>query len=505
MTLQEKNAGKIIEILEKAGHTALFAGGYVRDKIMGRKIHDIDIATSATPEETIKALDKNKVKHIEIGESFGVVAAIVPLTKKTNQLIEIATFRSDYGTADQRHPQKVKFNVSIEEDVLRRDFTINGLVAKIQNPKLKITKFKNSLKIIPPHLFENKIVGGTPLKAWGKLKIKNLEIIDYVDGFADIKTKTIRFIGEPEERIKEDALRMMRATRFAAQLDFVIEEKSFDAIRKHSADITKISGERLRDELNKILTSPNPSHGLKLLDDLGLLHFIIPEIDKSHTCDQPPSHHAEGTVWNHMLLCLKNMRKHDDPIYALGVLFHDLAKAYTIQTPEKDGTDRVRFTGHDVLGAKMTGVIMRRLKYSREEIDKAQWLVQYHMLFGNLAKMREARKIMYLKHPYFPDLLELFWVDANSSLRTNKRGQILPPDLTVYNRTKSWLEEEENKKPLPKPIITGHDIMKLMGITSGNKVVGKVLEEVYNQQLEGTFQKKKEGLVVAKKIIKKLT
>ncbi len=491
MTKQEKNGQKIVGILEKAGYTALFAGGYVRDKIMERETHDIDITTSATPAEVIKVLDKNKIKHIEIGESFGVIAAVVPLKvahstrsarsgqSVASQLIEIATFRSDYGSEDQRHPQKVKLQVSAEEDVLRRDFTINGLVAKIPNSKFQI-----------PNKFQI-----TKFK-WG-------EIGDGVNGIDDIKLKTIRFIGEPSERIKEDALRMLRAVRFAAQLGFVIEEETFEAIKKHAPDITKISGERIRDELNKILTSPDPSHGLRLLDELGLLHCIIPEIDKSHTCDQPPSHHAEGTVWNHMLLCLKNMRKHDDPIYVLGALFHDIAKAYTIQTPEKDGTDRVRFTGHDIEGAKMTGVIMRRLKYSKEEIDKAQWLVQYHMLFGNLAKMRPARKIMYLKHPYFPDLLELFWVDANSSLRTDKKGRILPPDLTVYNRSKAWLEEEENKKPLPKNIITGHDIMKIMGITSGNKRVGEIMREAYNLQLEGKIRNRKEGIEAVKKLLKK--
>ena len=213
--------------------------------------------------------------------------------------------------------------------------------------------------------------------------------------------------------------------------------------------------------------------------------------------------HLEGSVWNHTLLSLERMRKNSDPVLAWAVLLHDLAKAYTITTPEEHGEDRIRFSGHDSEGAKMAEVIMKRLKFSNDEIEKVVWLIKYHMLFSNLFKMREARRIKYLKHPYFPDLLELFWVDANSSIRSNKYGSPLPPHLGAYDKAKKIFEVESKRKPLPKPIINGFDVMKLLGLKSGNKMVGKIMNELYDMQLEKKFKTKKEGLKLAEKLLKK--
>jgi len=481
MTKLEQNAIKLVKILNKAGFTAFFAGGYVRDKILKRKTSDIDIATNATPNQIKKVLDKNKVKHIEIGEQFGVIAAIIDKVS-----FEIATFREDQGIDDSRHPKKVKLNVKPEEDAQRRDFTINGMFLENKNEKIKM-----------------KNCGVASRHINNKVNFNFGTVIDYVGGVQDIKSRIIRFIGDPDERIHEDALRMIRGIRFSAQLGFEIEKESFEAIIKNKKLIGKVSAERIKEELNKILTSPNPRKGIELLDKTGIFNLIIPEFEKTKTTPQPPNMHLEGSVWNHTLLSLEKMRKNSDPVLTWAVLLHDLAKAYTITTPEEHGEDRIRFSGHDSEGAKMAEVVMKRLKFSNDEIEKVSWLIKYHMLFSNLFKMRGARRIKYLKHPHFADLLELFWVDANSSIRSNKYGNPLPAHLGAYDKAKRFFETESKRKPLPKAIINGFDVMRLLGVKSGNKMVGKIMNELYDMQLEKKFKTKKEGLKLAEKLLKR--
>ena len=276
MTKLEQNAIKLVKILNKAGFTAFFAGGYVRDKILKRKTSDIDIATNATPNQIKKVLDKNKVKHIEIGEQFGVIAAIIDKVS-----FEIATFREDQGIDDSRHPKKVKLNVKPEEDAQRRDFTINGMFLENKNEKIKM-----------------KNCGVASRHINNKVNFNFGTVIDYVGGVQDIKSRIIRFIGDPDERIHEDALRMIRGIRFSAQLGFEIEKESFEAIIKNKKLIGKVSAERIKEELNKILTSPNPRKGIELLDKTGIFNLIIPEFEKTKTTPQPPNMHLEGSVWN---------------------------------------------------------------------------------------------------------------------------------------------------------------------------------------------------------------
>uniref|UniRef100_A0A7C4R5B2 CCA tRNA nucleotidyltransferase n=1 Tax=candidate division CPR3 bacterium TaxID=2268181 RepID=A0A7C4R5B2_UNCC3 len=488
MTKLEENAQKLIQHLEKAGYMAFFAGGYVRDKVMKRPVHDIDITTNAKPEKIKKVLEKNKIKYIEIGEAFGVIAAVIPKSKKSNFIYEIATFRQDFGVEDNRHPKKVKFLSNPKEDAVRRDFTINGLFAT--NKKISNIKYQISNQYLIPN--------------------DQLTIIDYVDGLNDIKSKTIKFIGDPNERIKEDALRMMRAIRFACQLDFQIEENSFKAIQRNKDLIKKISFERIRDELNKILLSNRPRLGIELLDKSGLLEFIIPELIEGKKTPQPKNYHFEGNVWNHTLLALDNLtkiptilksNKHDEAL-AISVLLHDIGKPPTIMMPSETG-DRIRFNSHDIAGSKLATKIMQRLKYSGEDINKASWLIKNHMLFSNLFKMREARRIRYLTHPYFPDLLRLFWIDANSSIRSTLSGRVLPPELSAYNRGKAILEKEKSKPKLPKPLLRGDVVMKLMGVKNGNKEVGEILREVYDAQLEKKVKTKIEAKKMAEKLLKK--
>jgi len=487
MTKNEQNAVKIVKILNKAGYTALFAGGYVRDKIMKRKVNDIDIATNARPEEIKKVLEKNKVKYIEIGEAFGVIAAVIPQNKKDNFIYEIATFRQDFGVSDSRHPEKVKFLSDPKEDAVRRDFTINGLFAtnqKISNIQYPISK---------------------------QFSISNAQfyVVDFVDGLADIKNKTIRFIGNPDERIHEDALRMLRAIRFACQLGFQIDPASFAAIVKNFKLINKVSNERIRVELNKILLSGKPRWGIELLDESGLLKEIIPELIAGKDAPQPTNYHLEGSVWNHTLLALDKLthipsvlkKKNYDISLAMAALLHDIGKPPTIMLPSETG-DRIRFNSHDVVGARMAAQILNRLKYSGDETDKITWLIRHHMLFSSLFKMREAKRIRYLTHPYFPDLLKLFWIDANSSVRSGKSGRALPPELSAYNRGKAILEKEKSKPKLPKPFLRGEDIMKILKITSGSKLVGEILHKVYDAQLEKKVKTKSQAKNLAEKLLK---
>jgi len=302
----------------------------------------------------------------------------------------------------------------------------------------------------------------------------------------------------------------MRAIRFACQLDFQIEENSFKAIQRNKDLIKKISFERIRDELNKILLSNRPRLGIELLDKSGLLEFIIPELIEGKKTPQPKNYHFEGNVWNHTLLALDNLtkiptilksNKHDEAL-AISVLLHDIGKPPTIMMPSETG-DRIRFNSHDIAGSKLATKIMQRLKYSGEDINKASWLIKNHMLFSNLFKMREARRIRYLTHPYFPDLLRLFWIDANSSIRSTLSGRVLPPELSAYNRGKAILEKEKSKPKLPKPLLRGDVVMKLMGVKNGNKEVGEILREVYDAQLEKKVKTKIEAKKMAEKLLKK--
>jgi len=496
MSKLEENAYNLVKALEKAGFLAFFAGGYVRDKIIKRKTNDIDIATDARPEEIKKVLTKNKVKFIEIGEAFGVIAAVIPKNKKENYTYEIATFRQDFGVKDNRHPKNVKFLSDPKEDAVRRDFTINGMFMGLHD-NCYIAKSLHCWNMGKQKQCNNATIKQCPILK----KEKEGIVVDFVYGLQDINSRIIRFIGNPQDRIEEDALRMMRAVRFACQLGFEIEPESLRAIEKNKGLIKEISEERIRDEITKILISERRREGIDLLEKIGLLHLIIPELDKAKDTPQPKNMHFEGSVWNHTLLALEKCRT-NDPIINWAVLLHDVGKSFTFQSADETG-DRIRFNGHDSEGAKIAATILRRLKFSNEEVSTIEWMIKFHMLFSNLFKMREARRIMYLSDPRFPKLLELFWVDANSSVRSTPSGRVLPPELSAYNRGKKFLEAHNNKPSLPKPLIRGNVVMKIMGITSGTKEVGEILKKVYDAQLEKKIRTKAEAKKMAEKLLKK--
>jgi poly(A) polymerase len=422
----------IVKRLREAGHTAYFNGGCVRDMVRGVEPEDIDIATSATPEQ-VQALF---TKTVPVGAAFGVV-----LVLEGGHQFEVATFRSDDAYVDGRRPSAIHF-ASPEEDARRRDFTINGL-------------------------FYDPIAD---------------QIIDFVGGRADIERKLVRTIGEPRERFTEDKLRLLRCVRFAANLGYEIEPATFDAVKEMAAQITVVSAERIRDELVKILTRANAGRGLELLDASGLLREILPEIAAMKGVEQPAEFHPEGDVFKHTRLMLDTLPPNPSTVLAFAVLLHDVGKPPTfVRAP-----DRIRFNDHDRVGAEMTEVILRRLRFSNDEIEKTVLCVREHMKFQFVKEMRPAKLKRLMARETFPDELELHRIDCASSHR----------NLENYEFLKAKAAEMPPEVLKPQPLLTGHDLLAL-GLKPG-PLVGQILHEVEELQLEERLKSRAEALEFAR-------
>lgn len=354
VTLLE-SARAAVQRLRSAGHAAYFAGGCVRDQLLGRPVHEYDIATSAEPHE-VEALFE---KTVPIGKAFGVILVLLG-----DHPFEVTTFRSEGPYLDGRRPSSVRFT-DARTDVSRRDFTINGL------------------------LYD-------PFTG---------EVLDYVEGRLDLDRRLIRAIGDPRERFEEDRLRMLRAVRFACQLGFAIHPATQTAIRALAPRIADVSQERIREELRKILLSSRRAEGVRLLHALGLLRPILPEVAATEGIPQPPEFHPEGDVWTHTCLALESLV---DPSFelAFATLLHDVAKPQTLTV-----ADRIRFHGHAEMGEEMAEAIGRRLRLSADEIDRVRWLVGKHMVFKDVDRMKPANLRRLMAHPYFPELLELHRAD----------------------------------------------------------------------------------------------
>lgn len=416
--------------LREAGHTALFAGGCVRDRQLGREPKDYDIATSATPGEVLRLFPGSN----EVGAHFGVVIA-----KHGGHHVEIATFRTDGSYKDGRRPESVEFSTP-EKDAERRDFTINGL-------------------------FEDPETG---------------EIIDYVGGMADLRSRCLRAIGNPSARFSEDALRLLRAIRFSTSLEFPIEEETHEAIRGNAGLLAKISPERIRDEFSRIITCPHRRQGVELLVESGLMEHIVPEVYALIGCDQPPEWHPEGDVYVHTLIMLE-MLGPDAPLeLCLSVLLHDIAKPPT-RTVDED-TGRIRFNGHDALGAEMAADILTRLKYPNAVIDAVVPMVARHMQFMHVQKMRVAKLKRFMAEPTFPMEMELHRVDCGSS-----NGFTDNYDFLLEKKT------EFSAQPLiPPRLVTGQDLIS-RGMKPGPRF-REVLEFIQTEQLEGRILDRESAL-----------
>ncbi len=422
----------VVNKLVSAGHQALLAGGCVRDALLGREPKDYDVATNAVPDQVVKLFHGAHT----VGAHFGVV-----IVKRGEHHIEVATFRKDGTYSDGRHPDSVEFS-SAEEDAQRRDFTVNGL-------------------------FEDPVKG---------------EIIDYVGGRADLQARVLRAIGDPEARFMEDQLRLMRAVRFATVLGFAIEPQTWAAVCRLSPKIGSVSVERLRDEFNKIMLDPNRVRGFDLLVESGLMKELLPEILVLQGCEQPPQFHPEGDVFIHTRLMLSLLPEEVSLPLVLAVLFHDIAKPAT-QTVDENG--RIRFNGHDQLGAQMTTEILKRLKYPNHVIEPAVEAVANHMVFKDVPKMRVAKLKRFMARPNFEDEMELHRVDCLGC-----HGF-----LDNYELLRARQIEFASEPLIPKPLITGRDLMQ-QGWEPG-PAMGRALLAVQTLQLEGRLHTREEALAWA--------
>jgi poly(A) polymerase len=441
-----KAAVEVVRVLRGHGHEALLAGGCVRDLLLGEESRDFDVATSACPEE-VQALF---ARTTAIGAHFGVIQVLTEVGDEQVKT-EVATFRHDVGYSDGRRPSAVQYSSSAKEDVLRRDFTINGLL-------LDVEKFET----------------GAPLDEC---------VLDYVGGRADLRDGIVRAIGDPVRRFEEDKLRLIRAVRFAARFGFRIEERTMAAMRAEAANIGMVSAERVREELTRILTQGNARFGFELLDQAGLLEQLLPEVKRMQGVEQPPQFHPEGDVWVHTLMLLEHLPKGANPTLAWGMLLHDVGKppTFTPPDPAKPG-DRIRFNGHVEIGVAIARVILNRLKFSNGDAAQVLALIQHHMQFGDVMRMKQSTLKRFLRLPEFEEHLALHRADVMSS-----HG-----NLQLYDYAKRHYEELGHEDIRPTLLLKGEDL-----IAAGYKPgppFRKMLEAAEDAQLEGALQTREQAL-----------
>ncbi len=422
-------AFEVVGKLQSRGHEAFLAGGCVRDLLLGREAHDFDVATSARPEEVQAIFPKT----VAVGAQFGV---IVVLHRSVE--IQVATFRKDGEYGDGRHPEGVVFTTA-EGDAERRDFTVNALFYEVGSER----------------------------------------VIDFVGGVADIERKVLRAVGDPLERFEEDKLRVLRAVRFSTTLGFAIEEKTWDGVVAGAKKIHCVSGERIRDEVAKILVSPNRVAGFDLLDRSGLLREIFPEVERLKGCEQPPEFHPEGDVFVHTRLMLSLLPEKVSLPLVLSVLFHDIGKP---PTQVRDETGRLRFNGHERVSAEMAEPILQRLRLSNAESESILDAVRNHMAFKDVQLMRKAKLKRFLARPTFEEEMELHRVDCLGS-----HGLLDNYEFLLRKK-----EEFASEPLIPPPLISGRDL-----IGQGRKpgpVFREILENVQTLQLEGTLLSREDAL-----------
>lgn len=393
-----EQAERVVRKLQDAGHEAYFAGGVVRDKLLGIETKDVDIATSALPDQVQELFARATDLQ---GKAFGVVRVL-----QGEQVFEVATFRQDLEYQDGRRPEGVVFTTA-EEDAQRRDFTVNGL-------------------------FYDPVTD---------------TVIDYVGGQRDLEAGVLRAIGDAEKRFREDHLRLFRAIRFSAQLGFEIEAETWRVICESSELGGKLAPERVRDELVKCFTGPRPQKALDLLVDSGLMDQWIPEVSKMKGVEQPPEFHPEGDVYTHVRMMV-GMLKDADPIVAFSVLLHDIAKPDTYSVDE---TGRIRFTMHETVGAEMAEDIMRRLRFSNQMVEAVKQCVANHMKFKDAISMRTSTLKRFMAQPYFEQEMELHRIDCSCC----------HADLSIYDFIREKQQEFSNEPVMPEPLINGKDLMEL--------------------------------------------
>jgi poly(A) polymerase len=425
---KESKALTIVERLREQGFVAYLAGGCVRDRILGVKAKDFDIATDARP-EVVQRLFANT---IAVGAKFGVMVVLIE-----NDAFEVATFRADAPYLDGRRPSAVHFG-TLEADAARRDFTIGGMY---YDPAAD-------------------------------------RVIDLVGGRRDLRAGVIRAIGNPRERFAEDRLRMLRAIRFAARLNFTIEPATLDAIRRAAPAITEVSAERIGDELVMILTEGNAAGGMELLRQSGLMRPLLPEVEALIGCEQPANFHPEGDVYRHTMLALSMLDYRCSETLAFGVMFHDIAKPPC----RAANGDKVTFYGHTERGAAMATAILQRLRRSRFVQTRAAYLVHYHLRLADAPRMRPSTLKRMLADEGFDELLELARIDALASSSY----------LGFYHFCRNAMAAHAPEQLRPPRLIGGDDLIA-MGFTPG-PTFKTILKEVEDLQLDGELQDREQAV-----------
>ena len=425
-------ASSICGTLKNAGFQAFLVGGCVRDLLLKLAPADYDVATSATPDEVLRLFPDG----VAVGAQFGVI-----LVPRDGMKVEVATFRADIGYSDGRRPDRVEFASSPEEDVQRRDFTINGLLMRHDTG----------------------------------------EVLDFVQGQEDLRAGILRAIGEPDRRFTEDKLRMLRAVRFAARFGYQIEHQTFAAIRKHAAEVKQVSAERIREELTKLLTEGAARAGFELLDLCWLLPLVLPEIARMKGVQQPPQYHREGDVWIHTLMMLEGLPAGSPMTLAWGVLLHDVGKPATFRSAKETG-DRIRFDGHVEVGLAIGRELLGRLKFSNDDTEQILSLVEHHMRFKDVARMRPATLKRFVRLPRFEEHMALHRLDCLSSNR----------NLEAYEYVREFLHATPPEVVQPQKLVTGEDVLAL-GFKPG-PAIGKILASVEEAQLNGELATREEAI-----------
>jgi len=451
MEAAKRAAVEIVKTLSERGYQAYLVGGCVRDLLLGREPADYDVATDAVPSEVMAVFPRTWA----VGAQFGVVLVPIPADESCENLepgaashhhgcVEVATFRSDGTYTDGRHPDAVRFSKDAREDVQRRDFTINGMLLDPMNAD---------------------------------------EVIDYVGGRSDLEAGIIRTIGDARRRFSEDKLRMLRSVRFAARFDYEIEETTFSAIRELASQIRVVSHERVRDELTKMLTEGRARRAFELLDSSGLLKEVLPEISRMKGVAQPPQYHPEGDVWIHTLLLLEKLPPNSSPTLAWGALLHDVGKPPTYRV----APDRIRFDGHVEVGVRMTERLGRELRFSNDELEQVSALVENHMKFAEVTRMRESTLKRFMRLPRFEEHMALHRMDCLAS-----HG-----DLSLYEFVKDKIEHTPVEEIRPTPLVKGQDLIAA-GYKPGPRFK-EILSAVEDGQLEGRLQSREQALAYVRK------
>jgi len=454
MSRDKDFAISIIQTLRQQGFQAYLVGGCVRDLLLQREPKDYDVATSATPTQVMEIFPETYA----VGAQFGVVLVpiypvnpVPPVVKpsaedlqnvKANHTVEVATFRSDHGYSDGRRPDEVRFTEDPREDVARRDFTINGMM----------------------------------------LDPVSSEVLDFVGGRKDLEAGVIRAIGDPARRFAEDKLRMLRAVRFAARFQYEIDAETLAAIQRHAPEIQVVSRERVRDELTRMLTEGHARRAFLLLDECGLLHEVLPEIAAMKGVAQPPEFHPEGDVFVHTLLLLENLPNPCPSTLAWGALLHDVGKPATFRV----APDRIRFDDHVDVGVKIAEEICDRLRFSKDDAAQVLALVDNHMRFGHVSRMKESTLKRFLRLPKFGEHLALHRADSLASHR----------NLSTYEFVQKKLAEIPPEKIRPVPLVTGDDLIAA-GYAPGPRF-REILEAVEDAQLEGRLSSHEAALEFVK-------